>query len=161
MKRWSTRKISEEERRERFWTFVRVAESGCWEWTRSRMPYGYGLYALAGGRNALAHRYAYALVNGAIPRGLCVCHRCDNPPCVNPDHLFLGSHRENAHDKIAKGRGNTGERNGSALLTAERVRDLRARAEEGASLSELGAEFGVSPTTAWKAVRRMTWRHVA
>jgi HNH endonuclease len=79
-----------------------VLESPCIEWTKFRLR-GYGLQKFRG-KTRLAHRVAWMLANGEIPDGLCVLHRCDNPPCVNVDHLFLGTHADNVADKMAKGR---------------------------------------------------------
>jgi hypothetical protein len=88
---------------ERFWKQVQISD-GCWEWTGSRRNrFGYGCFNVAGGK-VLAHRMAWKIRNGAIPNRLCVLHRCDNPPCVNPDHLFLGTRGDNAHDMEAKER---------------------------------------------------------
>lgn len=91
---------------ERFWARVHKTD-GCWEWTGCRQADGYG--RVYGGRGAspqiaAAHRFAYALTHGPIPTGLCVCHKCDNPPCCNPAHLFLGTVRDNAKDMAGKGR---------------------------------------------------------
>jgi hypothetical protein len=98
-----------EEFAERFW--ARVDKSGepdtCWPWTGAKSG-EYGALAVldenGAWRRRPAHRVSYELVNGAIPNGMLVCHRCDNPPCVRPDHLFLGTHKDNSDDKVAKGR---------------------------------------------------------
>lgn len=89
---------------ERFWAKVDRSSDGCWEWTGGRFDEGYGTIRVAG-RSLKTHRVAWELVQGAIPEGLCVCHRCDNPPCCRPDHLFLGTREENNRDRDEKGRG--------------------------------------------------------
>lgn len=82
---------------------------GCWEWTGGRNPSGYGRVQL-GSNWYLAHRVAWVLANGSIPEGMFICHHCDNPPCVRPDHLFVGTAKDNSHDMAAKGRGCSGEK---------------------------------------------------
>src|SRR5262245_56458307 len=106
--------------------------SGCWLWLRARKSppqnygvFGVGSYAAGTYRQDYAHRLSYILHHGHIPDGMCVLHRCDNPPCVNPDHLFLGTHNDNVQDKIAKNRDNFGERNGQAKISASDVQLIR------------------------------------
>lgn len=89
--------------KDRFWSKVQKTD-GCWEWTGSRRPKGYGVFAVNGARRESAHRVAYALFIGPISAGFFVCHRCDNPRCVRPDHLFLGTQADNMRDMHAKGR---------------------------------------------------------
>lgn len=93
--------------RERFYEQVNKSD-GCWEWEGQRSEKGYGVFEEfhEGRRYRMrAHRLSYALENGPIPKGMLVCHHCDNPACVRPDHLFLGTHQDNANDRDAKGRG--------------------------------------------------------
>ncbi len=89
---------------ERFWSKV-VRGEGCWIWAASVDDHGYGRFGIGRLRIEPAHRVAWMVANGPIPDGLSVLHRCDNPPCVRPDHLFLGTQRDNMRDMIAKGRG--------------------------------------------------------
>jgi hypothetical protein len=95
----------------RFWSKVRITPE-CWLWTARHTRKGYGMFK-QGSLDRLAHRVAWEEVNGPIPPGLCVLHKCDNPPCVRPDHLFLGTQADNIADRDAKGRQARGDRNGS------------------------------------------------
>ena len=88
---------------DRFWSKVDQTGTGCWEWQGTRMAAGYGKFSYQG-KSMYAHRMAWQLSNGSIPEGLYVLHRCDNPSCVRPVHLFLGTQRVNMHDAIEKGR---------------------------------------------------------
>ena len=82
-----------------FWSVLNKKQlSGCWEWPLSRQRFGYGVMGLGNGV-VRTHRYAWECANGPVPHGLCVLHQCDNPPCCNPGHLFLGTHQDNADDK--------------------------------------------------------------
>lgn len=153
--------------RERFEARVEPEpNSGCWLWTAATEAFGYGVIG-RGGRgqgNALAHRASWELHRGPIPEGTCVLHRCDNPPCVNPDHLFLGTREDNNKDMMTKGRHGVtsqtqphGEQHPNAKLTDDIVRAVR---QSGASSRVLAQRFGVE-RSAIKAVRsHRTWRHV-
>lgn len=146
----------------RFWSFVKKGPE-CWEWT------GVRLYERNGGvgvlrvnhRNVYAPRFSYALHFGPIPPGMLVCHRCDNPPCVRPDHLFLGTARDNTHDAMRKGRLAHGERQGLAKLTAEIVAEIRAAEFDGFGFyRRLGRRYGVNDATIRDVRNRRTWKHV-
>lgn len=136
----------------------RVAAGGpdeCWEWTAGRIPAGYG--AIWDGRinnNRLTHRLAWELANGqSVPEGMYVCHRCDNPPCCNPDHLFIGTHQDNDADRVAKGR----TAKPGAKLSADQVETIRAELLRGRRGVDLAREFGVSTTTISEIKKRKTW----
>ena len=127
----------------RFWAKVHKTDS-CWLWTGGKLERGYGVIRAAGQGSGiyLAHRLAYEWHYGPIPHGLLVCHSCDNPSCVNPEHLFLGSNADNHWDMIRKKR--TGLTR-LAKLTDEQVADIRLRYRQGGtSYSRLAKEYGVS-----------------
>jgi hypothetical protein len=115
---------------DRFWAKVEKTE-GCWLWTGSRRPPGgYGQFRSANQQMVSTHRFSWELHNGLIPPGLCVCHRCDNPACVRPDHLFLGTMLDNNRDMMAKGRDRYAGRthcDRGHELTAENVCQHRGR----------------------------------
>lgn len=116
----------------------------CWPWRGTIRRKGYGQMSVAG-RTRLAHRLAYELAVGPIPDGLQVCHRCDNPPCCNPAHLFLGTAADNQHDKGAKGRAARGSANGGGgKLTEDQVRTIKARLARGDTPVALSHAYGVS-----------------
>jgi hypothetical protein len=147
---------------DRFWAAV-AKSRGCWEWTGCLSSTGYGnIYA--GGRLRLTHRYSWEIHNGTIPRGLCVLHRCDNRKCVNPDHLFLGTKRENSQDMAAKGRERVptlrGSEHGESKLTNEDVLRIRKEVASGAKQKDIAAELGVSASLVSLVVRRKAWRHL-
>jgi hypothetical protein len=145
---------------EQFWAITEEATNGCRVWTGPRDPDGYGWVTWCGTQKK-AHRHAYELAHGPIPPGHFACHRCDNPPCVNPDHLFAGTVLDNAADAIAKGRYARGESAGKSKLTAEQVSQIRQRYVAGESQSALGRSFSISQSTVGNIVRRDTWKHVA
>lgn len=149
---------------DRFWEKVNKTDS-CWLWTGATCGGGYGKFFThtrkGRGVFAQAHRFAYELAHGPVPRHLHVCHDCpggDNPLCVNPSHMFLGTDRDNSDDKIRKGRGNRGERHGMTNLTQAQCDDIRRRyAAGGITQAHLGEVFGVNYTTIGKIVRGKHW----
>ena len=135
-----------------FWSKVaRTTPDACWPWAAGRIPNGYGAFA-QGGRNHGAHRIAYMLTNGPIPEGLCVLHRCDNRPCCNPAHLFLGTLGDNNTDRARKHRGVYGDEHPSATITFVQGREILRRYQDalcgsGVTMKTLAAEYGVSTGT--------------
>lgn len=154
---------------DRFWRFVTPRDpDACWEWQGDRERDGYGRLHLSGRgptkKILKAHRASYMLAHGEIPAGMVVRHTCDNPPCVNPAHLVLGTQAQNVEDTVSRGRVGKPPRGVDqhlARLTEDKVREIRQRAAEGETQDALAAAFGVGQTTISKVVRRETWRHVA
>jgi len=155
---------------ERFWTKTdRRTKNECWPWTgsrRGRKPHQYGCvwdgtYRPNGSPNQIgAHRFAYELLIGPVPDGLEVCHHCDNPLCVNPDHLYAGTHSQNMQDIISRGRANNrGDRNGRAKLSSEQIAEIRNRATgRYGEISQLAREYGVASGTMSKILKHQTWQ---
>lgn len=140
---------------DRFWSKVAKSD-GCWEWKAGTSPHGYGRYRLPK-RAVFAHRYAYEQCVGEIPDGLFVCHRCDNPRCVNPAHLFLGTHEDNMRDMTRKGRSTWGERSGRRKLSADDVAEVHRLRHDGLSLAQIAARFGVTRQNVHLVVSGRTW----
>ena len=149
----------------RFWSKVHKGNPDeCWPWVAAKAN-GYGRVWLGGspptGRLYPAHRIAWVLVNSPIPDGLCVCHHCDNPACVNPAHLFLGTNEDNMADMVAKGRQVRGELHGRAKLTEAEVRAIRREYAVGdITYREIGEQYRVSLPLIHNIVHRKRWKHV-
>lgn len=139
--------------------------SGCLEWTGARAKSGYGSVRLPVNRFESAHRIAYRAAYGSIPDGMVVMHKCDNPPCMEPTHLTLGTHADNALDMVRKGRARPGEpRRGPDWLpprfSVEQVESLRAEyAEGGITYERMAEREGVSTVTIARLVRGDSYRH--
>lgn len=167
-----------------FWAKVdkSAGPDACWIWTASKARGGYGTFGIKR-RLIGAHRIAWILANGQIPHdgsyhGICVCHKCDNPPCCNPSHLFLGTNADNARDKTLKGRGNypRGDKSGSrkhpqsrprgeshtcSKITDAQVLEIRALyAAGGITKAALAKKFGMGPDNIRAIVQLKTWKHV-
>lgn len=132
---------------------------GCLEFMGYRNSSGYGELTIDR-KFVLAHRLSYELSFGPIPDGLIVRHKCDNPPCVDPDHLEVGTHSDNFRDRDERGRTARGMTNGTAKLTDEDVRKIRQMRSDGWTYAELAALCGVGTTTIGRVVKGTHWRHV-
>jgi hypothetical protein len=149
---------------------------GCWLWKLGRIGNGYGQFYFRG-EPFLTHRLAYAVFNGDFDDDLCILHKCDVKHCLNPDHLFLGTHADNVADKVAKGRqgkgekmarvgrnngafGRTGEKNPMAKLRENQVLEILTQKEAGLSQCQIAKNYGMSQPAISNIIRKKTWKPV-
>lgn len=165
---------------ERFWS--KVDKSGgpntCWPWTAGKCTGGYGSFRLSSTHGDRAHRVAYMLSIGPIPNGKIVCHSCDNPPCCNPKHFWIGTNADNVADRVSKGRSSGGRasgsangahrhpecfrgtRNGQAKLTEADVIAIRIAGNKGQIQRRIAEQFKVSPALICMILQRRLWSHL-
>ena len=148
----------------RFWEkVVRRGPDECWGWVGTRNNnYGRIMHQ---GMNVYAHRLSWIIHNGPIPNDVCVLHRCDNPPCANPSHLFLGTYQDNVNDMMQKGRHRyvavRGEDIGNSKLTHIEAMEILSRyTGKRGEQSELAREYGVSQAQVWRIVNNLSWEHI-
>ena len=137
---------------------VKIKE-GCWEWNGSFLKFGYGRFVIDK-KEYQAHRVSYELFNGPIPDGMCVLHRCDNPPCTNPKHLFLGTKNENRKDAVSKNRQAKGSKIASSKLTEIQVLEIRRLHLTGRTGKSIAETFNVTPQMISYIVNRKWWRSI-
>ena len=133
----------------------------CWIFIGNRVKNGYGQICI-NGKIGIAHRHSYVAFKGDIPGGLLVCHKCDNPSCVNPEHLFIGTHQDNSDDKIKKGRHNAakGEKHYKSKLSATDVINIRSMAKDGLTENEIAKKFNIGRGAVSSIKRRQCWKHI-
>ena len=150
--------------KDRFWSKVDKREDDeCWEWTGCKQGNGYGRFWFDR-KTTNAHRVAWEIKNGPIENGLIVCHHCDNPACVNPSHLFLGTDKSNAVDRERKGRGWVprlrGSKNGAAKLTETDIPVIRFWIDRGYTQVGIAKAFNVSPQLISQIHTGEKWAHI-
>jgi len=139
------------------------SKTGCWEWQKCKTKLGYG-WITHNCKQMKAHRASWIVFRGPIPRGTCVLHKCDNPRCICPDHLFLGDMKANVDDMMSKGRNGYGLIQGTkqpnAKFTDEDILVIRKESPAWSNCKELAQNFGCSPHTIWSIIKRKTWKHL-
>ena len=147
---------------DRFWS--KVDKTGdCWEWTGAKhSSKGYGSFWFEG-RSVKAHRLAYKIAFSPIPDGMFVCHSCDNPSCVNPDHLFLGTNQDNQSDMYAKGRGRkcVGSESPHSKLTEDDIKAIRTEPKVRGYGVKLASQYGVSTALISQIIKGAAWSHIS
>jgi hypothetical protein len=151
---------------ERFWSNVKKSE-GCWIWTGRRSWNGkYGSFFLSSlprNHSILAHRFSWEIVNASeIPRGLDACHSCDTPLCVRPNHIFIGTRKQNMQDAVRKGRFHSpkGETNPAAKLSRQSIIEIVRKASAGMTHRQIASGFGVAHSTVGRILRGELWAHI-
>lgn len=146
----------------RFFSNVQFRADGCWFWTGPTAGAGYGALGFSDRGERYAHRWSFARFNGPIPDDAWVCHTCDQPACVNPDHLYLGDAEQNHRDMVDRSRSTAGERHPAAILTWGVVKEIRANAEETGRprgwVRRTAKRYGVSRATVSDIITGRTWK---
>lgn len=150
---------------DRFNSKVKKIESGCWIFIGCKNPKGYGVFQANG--TIFSHRFAWIVKNGAIPKGLLVCHTCDNPPCVNPDHLWLGTPKQNTQDMVKKDRPRgaknprKGEQNGMSVISYIQAMDIARLIELGHRSTDISRNLNISIHIVNDIRSRKSWKFLA
>jgi hypothetical protein len=133
----------------------------CWIWIGLLSPQGYGRIKIRQ-KQKVASRLSWEIHYGEIPKGMIICHKCDNPACVNPEHLFIGRHKDNTHDMIRKKRkhSNIGENNPMVILNEEKVKEIRKLHQSGKKIKEIAEGYNLKYFTCLDVVNRRNWRHI-
>ena len=147
---------------ERFMKLIEKQPNGCWHWIGNRSPQGYGQFHRDGDHKAMrAHRFSFAHFKGEIPKGLYVCHSCDVPCCVNPEHLYTATNSENIKDAFKRGRvSHVGEKHNRAKLTERDVLTMREKRKRGETCRKLAVHYNVHVQTVVKIVGGKAWTHL-
>lgn len=147
----------------RFWEKVKIlSKNACWEWQAGKFHYGHGQFSLKR-KNFKAHRISYILTKGSIPNGKCVLHKCDNPPCCNPSHLYVGTQKDNAQDRKKRGRQNSqkGSKHSQCIFDEKIV--LKIRKSFSGKRGEYGSiakKYGVDRKTIFNLITKRSWNHI-
>jgi hypothetical protein len=153
-----------QKRIDRFWKYIEKKD-GCWIWRGGLNSMGYGQFHIGNGKMALCHRLSWVVHRGPIDGDLCILHKCDNPKCVNPDHLFIGTMKDNMQDKANKKRNlkNIGEYSCQHKLTdceATEIRKLYKRATRNFNIQSLAKKYNIGQTTVWEILNGRAWKHL-
>jgi hypothetical protein len=140
----------------RFWSYA-DSSGDCWLWLGSKINGRYGKFSVRR-REFTAHRVSYRLANGSIPDGMHILHRCDNPACVNPSHLFAGTNQDNIADRVAKGRSNRQPK--KVYTTIEQVKEIRTRHASGEKSGQIAKSMSIPPNRVYSIVSRRVWKDV-
>lgn len=148
--------------RERLEKFTKInPDTECWIWAGSKNKKGYGQIHFEG-KTRIAHRVSYEINIGGIPKNILVCHSCDNPSCINPSHLFLGTNLDNSNDKFSKGRGRAliGQENGNSKLSTDEVIKIKSMLKNNESSYSIARKFNVKGETVLSIKNKLTWSHI-